>query len=39
MTGEVEPGHALVIGVSFLLAALASASAVHPAALQVCNPG
>lgn len=39
MTGEVKPAHALGIGVGFLLAAVASASAVHPAALQVGYAG
>lgn len=37
MTGEVVPVHALGIGVTFLLAAVASASFVNPAALQVCD--
>lgn len=39
MTGEVVPVHALGIGVGFLLAAVASASLVNPAALQVCCCG
>ncbi|CAM9527957.1 unnamed protein product, partial [Hapterophycus canaliculatus] len=34
VTGEVMPVHALGIGIGFLLAAVVSASAVHPAALQ-----
>lgn len=38
VTGEVVPAHALAMGLVFLLVAVLSAWAVHPAALQVNIP-
>lgn len=39
VTGEVVPSHALGIGLAFLGGAIVSASALHPAALQVKKKG